>query len=656
MILLFCETFYDRICLSCICSYRENRARRRLERERSRKGVRWAEEGKVAMRRGKERGMRWDLLPLIALFVLLPLVVRMQLMDNLLKEYPWFPGDGQRGDFFLYWKSRFLQVLAVWMLLILADRRLIRRKESGCGKRFLPLAGYGLLAVLSTVFSVDRELSVYGMADQCETIGTLLCYPLAAYYGYCVVEDEKDVKIAVAALAAGGALQCLLGISQILGHSFWETAAGRALIIPEGIDAGQVIFNFAQEEMHSVYMALYNPNYAGVYIVLLLPVFIAFFFLAEKKIWKVFGALFLALFLWCLIETGSKTGLGIVLLGGLAASFFAGTSLKKRLLCLGAAFCGVILVMTGYDFLTGHKVSRYFTEAFREREAAYLLENIRTEKEYVNIRFGGEELYFRLDDDGNVLLEDGKGERMEKKEPSEEGIYPANGTDDPMRFHAETRNGVPYLVTEYQGIAWYFTDRTEDGGYAYITPYGKADGITEAKSSFPAQWDSLFTYRGYIWGRTIPLLGKSLFWGSGPNTFAVVFPQNDYLTRAKLKEGFFREILTKPHNMYLQAALETGVVSLLLLLAFWGRYLIESFRLYRKKEGRDGVGLTGLAIFAGTAGYLLAGITNDSIVAAAPIFWGMAGVGMAVNQLVQPKQTASRQISGIDKRKRRRKE
>ena len=39
------------------------------------------------MRRGKERGMRWDLLPLIALFVLLPLVVRMQLMDNLLKEY-----------------------------------------------------------------------------------------------------------------------------------------------------------------------------------------------------------------------------------------------------------------------------------------------------------------------------------------------------------------------------------------------------------------------------------------------------------------------------------------------------------------------------------------------------------------------------------------
>ena len=94
--------------------------------------------------------------------------------------------------------------------------------------------------------------------------------------------------------------------------------------------------------------------------------------------------------------------------------------------------------------------------------------------------------------------------------------------------------------------------------------------------------------------------------------------------------------------MYLQAALETGVVSLLLLLAFWGRYLIESFRLYRKKEGRDGVGLTGLAIFAGIAGYLLAGITNDSIVAAAPVFWGMTGVGMAVNRLVLQEHCGSK--------------
>ena len=174
------------------------------------------------MRRGKERGMRWDLLPLIALFVLLPLVVRMQLMDNLLKEYPWFPGDGQRGDFFLYWKSRFLQVLAVWMLLVLADRRLIRRKESGCGKRFLPLAGYGLLAVLSTVFSVDRELSVYGMADQCETIGTLLCYPLAAYYGYCVVEDEKDEKLPLPRLPPEGRCSACWESAR-----FWGIAFGR---------------------------------------------------------------------------------------------------------------------------------------------------------------------------------------------------------------------------------------------------------------------------------------------------------------------------------------------------------------------------------------------------------------------------------------------
>lgn len=594
------------------------------------------------MQRGKERGLRWDLLPLVTLFVLLPLIVRMQLVDNPLKEYPWFPGNEQRGDFFLYWKSRFLQILAVWMLFVLADCRIIRSKGGGDGKRFFPLAGYAFLAIISTVFSVDREISIHGMADQFETIWTLLCYPLAAYYCYSVVEDERDVKAAAAALIAGGTLQCLLGISQILGHSFWETAAGRALIIPSGIDAEKVIFNFAQEEMHRVYMALYNPNYAGVYIVMLLPVFGAFALTVKKKIWKIFGVVFSALLLWCLVETGSKTGFVIVLLGIFSVILFSGTPLKKRWLFWGISASSVVLGLAGYDFLTGHKMSRYLAEAFQAQETAYRLENIRVEEGCVNIRFDGEELYFSLDGDGNVILEDSGGKRLEEKEPSEDGIYPGDGTPDPLHFHAEIQNAIPYLVAEYREIAWYFTDRTEDGGYTYITPYGKADSITEAKSIFPGQWDSLLTYRGYIWGRTVPLLGKSIAWGSGPNTFALVFPQNDYLTRAKLKEGFFREILTKPHNMYLQAALETGVASLLLLLAFWGRYLIESFRLYRKKEGRDGVGLTGLAIFAGIAGYLLAGITNDSIVAAAPVFWGMTGVGMAVNRLVLQEHCGSK--------------
>ncbi len=594
------------------------------------------------MQRGKERGLRWDLLPLVTLFVLLPLIVRMQLVDNPLKEYPWFPWNEQRGDFFLYWKSRFLQILAVWMLLVLADRRFIRSKEGGDGKRFFPLAGYAFLAIISTVFSVDREISIHGMADQFETIWTLLCYPLAAYYCYSVVEDERDVKAAAAALIAGGTLQCLLGISQILGHSFWETAAGRALIIPSGIDAEKVIFNFAQEEMHRVYMALYNPNYAGVYIVMLLPVFGAFALAVKKKIWKIFGVVFSALFLWCLVETGSKTGFVIVLLGIFSVTLFSGAPLKKRWLFWGISVSGVVLVLAGYDFLTGHKMSQYLAEAFQAQETVYRLENIRVEEGCVNIRFDGEELYFSLEGDGNVILEDSGGKRLEEKEPSEDGIYPGDGTPDPLHFRAEIQNAIPYLVAEYREIAWYFTDRTEDGGYTYITPYGKADSITEAKSIFSGQWDSLLTYRGYIWGRTVPLLGKSIVWGSGPNTFALVFPQNDYLTRAKLKEGFFREILIKPHNMYLQAALETGVASLLLLLAFWGRYLIESFRLYRKKEGRDGVGLIGLAIFAGIAGYLLAGITNDSIVAAAPVFWGMTGVGMAVNRLVLQEHSGSK--------------
>ena len=37
-------------------------------------------------------------------------------------------------------------------------------------------------------------------------------------------------------------------------------------------------------------------------------------------------------------------------------------------------------------------------------------------------------------------------------------------------------------------------------------------------------------------------------------------------------------------------------------------------------------------ICLGIVGYLLMGLLNDSVVAVAPLFWGMLGVGIALNR------------------------
>jgi hypothetical protein len=175
------------------------------------------------------------------------------------------------------------------------------------------------------------------------------------------------------------------------------------------------------------------------------------------------------------------------------------------------------------------------------------------------------------------------------------------------------------------------------------------------------------TNRGWIWSRTFPMLGNAIFTGYGPDTFAVFFPQKDVAWKMNLY-GATNIVVDKPHNWYLQTAVNTGIVSLLLLLWFLAGMLMDGLRLRYAKpvKGMEalfggpvagsisetvsiaGVGsiagtgrmsedretnarnvlLTG--IFCGVVGYALAGIFNDSVVSVAPVFWTVAGLGIGM--------------------------
>ena len=142
----------------------------------------------------------------------------------------------------------------------------------------------------------------------------------------------------------------------------------------------------------------------------------------------------------------------------------------------------------------------------------------------------------------------------------------------------------------------------------------------------------MFSSRGYIWSRTIPLLLDHVFIGSGPDTFVLEFPQNDYL--AKKQNGFERQFMTKPHSMYLQVGVQTGVVSLLCILVFYVWYAVWSIRLYAFRKLENVAEGFGIAAFIGSIGYMISGISNDSMVVTAPIFWILTGIGVAANRMV----------------------
>jgi hypothetical protein len=144
--------------------------------------------------------------------------------------------------------------------------------------------------------------------------------------------------------------------------------------------------------------------------------------------------------------------------------------------------------------------------------------------------------------------------------------------------------------------------------------------------------ESIGANRGYIWSRTLPLLKNTVLIGNGPDTFAIYFPQYDFLSKLKFYKtgGIF---IDKAHNMYLQTALNTGGLSLLALLALFAIYFVSSLKMYLGRDFfRSGsINAVGTACFAAFCGYAAAALFNDSVVSVAPVFWVLLGLGMGIN-------------------------
>ncbi len=157
--------------------------------------------------------------------------------------------------------------------------------------------------------------------------------------------------------------------------------------------------------------------------------------------------------------------------------------------------------------------------------------------------------------------------------------------------------------------------------------------------------EALFTYRGYIWSRTIPLLADHVLLGAGPDSFVFEFPQYEHITKWNIRQPTYL-LYDKPHNWYLQMGVNTGVVSLLAVLAMGILLLFQSIKKFLLGNKEDIVTITLVAmVFA----YAAAGIFNDSVISVAPIFWMVFGLAVgAVNGLKQPKKaqvkTANKKI------------
>ena len=162
-------------------------------------------------------------------------------------------------------------------------------------------------------------------------------------------------------------------------------------------------------------------------------------------------------------------------------------------------------------------------------------------------------------------------------------------------------------------------------------------------SRFPL--DSFASNRGYIWRKSLEMMKKTILLGDGFDTFVYNFPHWD---PGRDHEIYRIGILVdKPHNTYIQVALGAGVLGLIVYLYILALHLKKYLQVFRRRGLKEENDVIMMALFIGWLGYLFQGLSNDSVLSNAPVFWALFGLG--VNYVRNALVTVEEKREEIDK-------
>lgn len=582
---------------------------------------------------------RIRLIPLLGALVIVPLIVRLRIVELPPEVVRLWGGEVFNPDFFSYHKGIALILFAVAALLIFFFS--FGREEKlrlGSDKPFyIAAAVFILWIVLSAVFSPYKFLIFRGAPDRYEGVYVWISYLILLIFAMNFKGSESTTKILIGAVYAFTLLITLIGITQFLGKDIFRSPALLPLIIPE--EYAQYRSGFSVGEIpRSIYGTSYHYNYMGSLSALLFPFALTLtLFLKEKKLrlFSLFSALISA---FLLLGSSARSGfVGLIFFLILLGVLFFPKLVKNK----KAAFLTVlalVLIGGGLSVAFGknlfERIPTLLSEAgqlFSGSDIDYReeipLKELKVEKNHLHLNIEGKILNFDndkkefRDENENLIPYENKEGRILLSDPRYEAYSILVRT-------MEKNKDQTLLAVQYESLILYFDISSRD--ILIADANGREVDFREADSIGFRGKERLGSARGYIWSRTLPLLLRSPVFGYGADSFLAVFPQGDLYAKLYAYEDIWM-LVDKPHNLYLNLALNFGLPALLAFLALillqGKRIFGEYFRREKPMEMQDAFAL---ACFMAVVGYLGAGFFNDSVLSVAPIFWVMLGLSIAL--------------------------
>lgn len=578
--------------------------------------------------------------------VLVPLIVRIRIVPVGQYEYGIIRASSSINDMFSYNKAVAVCVLATILVLNLVVGRVLEEDRVKLNFKFLPsylLYGYVGLCLLASICSPYKSIAFWGISERYEGFFVILSYGVLFMVSMAVAKAENMAKLLMGFFAISAVIIGIFAVFQIMDMDFFATTTGSKLVLGQYYAGENLSLKF-----ESAYGTLYNPNCLGMYGGMLASLMFApaLVLPVKNKLKYLFGGAFV-LAVICIVGSDSVGGLlgfgcgiAVELIMGIIC-FFAKKMYKNKIYLAGAIAAVVLAIAVPCGLL--------FTDTTVADKAQIILAALSGESSdetpffYEDFTFDGNTasivtkagaIDITAEGDSVIVEQNGEVCRELSSRPMDnrEGtvsVYELNGLakgelqayDDKLIF----------VLADNLGNETNFLMRKTEKGIVPLEKFGKdVDMENPVKSVGFEGIERLGSGRGYIWSRSIPLLLNNVIIGKGPDSFALQFPQQEVVAKLHYLGNPYI-IVDKPHSIYLQTGINTGVLSLIVLVALAGLCVLQCCIKAVKENNNAFVTAARIACAGAVVAYMAAGATTDSVVSVAPLFWVMLGMGFGIN-------------------------
>lgn len=576
-------------------------------------------------------------------------------LTELTKKYFGSIGSTEVTDWFLYQKEVCLIVFAQLLGIVMLCSEVFtarKWKDSPLQKAALTLpltltGAYALLLILSCIVSEHGELVLMGMIDRYEGLLGVLSYLVVFIAGMNFFCDARSLRYFSNAVLVLSCVVSVLALPEYMGYPLIESDVVANLIAPpEQNKLAKSLISTSSE----VKLTFFNSNYFGGFCALMLPVTAAAALDGKSRARKLAGLLASAGVAAGAVFSNSTAGTLAAALGAVLMLVVCVIYRRRKLsarplplvkiVCI-AAFCagGLILLLTANGELRTQlrevltNGGSKYADIAEERKALsknhYVPSSIRQDGRTLVIEdYSGSSLsieVFSINDGVRALLFRDRDGALIEPYINDELYYCFK---DKRYRSCRFRYSSDSILTVDLGYKAPLCFLFEKGSFKpFLNGRYTAEKINSYKGpAFLKDHLKFATGRGFIWGTAVTMLPDVLILGKGCGSFVDDFPQYDYVSLLEVY-GTPAMIVDKPHSWYLGTAMESGVVSLAVLIILLGAFIKRGFVSVVLSPVSDGFMYLRLGIFVSVLAYMLVGLANDSTVCVSPLFWLIFGIG-----------------------------